>query len=55
MPEGVGLVAFQNLEEAAEKAVELEKNYDIHARAAGEIGREYLDATRSIPKALALI
>ena len=55
LPEGVGLVAFQNLEEAAEKAVELEKNYDIHARAAGEIGREYLDATRSIPKALALI
>ena len=55
LPEGSGLVAFQTPEEAAEKAGEIEGHYTVHQKAAVQIAREYLDATRSIPKALASI
>ncbi|NCY20447.1 hypothetical protein EBX31_00640 [bacterium] len=55
LPEGKGLVAFQNLDEAVEKLADIEGNYEVHRRAALEIARELLDATRSIPQALALI
>lgn len=55
LPEGMGLVAFQTLDEAVEKVRQIEGNYDAHARAAEEVAREHLDASRSIPKALASI
>ena len=55
LPEGMGLVSFQTLDESVEKVRQIEGNYDAHARAAGEIAREHLDSTRSIPKALASI
>ncbi len=55
LPEGEGLVAFRSLEEAVEKAQEIEKNYGAHARGAETVAREHLDARRSIPRALALL
>ena len=55
LPEGLGLVAFENPDEAVEKAKLMEGNYEAHRQAALGIAREHLDATRSIPMALALI
>ncbi|NCW27421.1 MAG: hypothetical protein EBV83_03865 [Verrucomicrobia bacterium] len=55
LPEGLGLVAFENPDEAVEKAKQIEGNYEAHQRAALSIAAEHLDATRSIPRALAFI
>jgi len=55
LPEGKGLVAFENPDEAVERVAEIEASYEAHGRAAEEIAREHLDGTRAIPKALALL
>lgn len=55
LPEGSGLVAFASPDEAVEKVKQIEGNYEAHQRSALEIAREHLEATRAIPKALALI
>ena len=55
LPEGLGLVAFASPDEAVEKVRQIEGNYQGHQVGALEIAREYLEATRSIPQALALI
>ncbi len=53
LPEGSGLVAFQALEDAVERAKEIEMDYAAHSRGAEKVAAEHLDARRSIPQALA--
>lgn len=55
LPEGQGLVAFESPEEAVHQAIEIEGNYEAHRRAAEQIAREHLDATRCIPQALSYL
>jgi len=53
LPEGMGLVAFESLDEAVEKVRQIEKDYAAHSRGAEKVAEEHLDAMRSIPQALA--
>jgi hypothetical protein len=53
LPEGSGLVAFRSLDEAVERAKEIEKDYAGHCRGAEKVADEHLDARRAIPQALA--
>ena len=53
LPEGMGLVAFDSLDEAVERVKEIEKDYAAHSRGAEKVAEEHLDARRSIPQALA--
>ena len=52
LPEGKGLVAFRTLEEAVEKARDMEADYARHAQAAEEIAREHLASEKAIGQAL---
>lgn len=52
LPEGRGLVAFRSAGEAAERAREIEANYNTHAKAAEEVAKECLAETKAIPQAL---
>lgn len=52
LPDGQGLVSFRTPEEAAEKAIEIEKNHARHAQAAERVAREHLAAEVSIRQAL---
>ena len=46
MPEGEGILAFNTMEEAIEKIMEVEADYSLHARRAREIAEEYFDAPK---------
>jgi hypothetical protein len=46
-------VAFESLDEAVEKVLEIEKDYAAHSRGAEKLAADHLDAMRSIPQALA--
>ena len=52
LPEGKGLVAFRNLEEAAERVREIESNYARHAQAAEAVARDHLASEKAIGDAL---
>jgi hypothetical protein len=47
------LLTFATLDEAAEGAERILRDYEAHARAAREIAREYLDYRKVLPKLLA--
>jgi hypothetical protein len=53
LPEGMGLVAFESLDEAVERVKEIEKDYAAHSLGAEKVAEEHLDTRRSIPQALA--
>jgi glycosyltransferase involved in cell wall biosynthesis len=46
IPEGEGILAFNSMEEAIEKIMEVEADYSLHARRAREIAEEYFDAPK---------
>ena len=52
LPEGRGLVAFRNPEEAVGRAKEIEGNYPAHAKAAEEIAKDFLASEKTIREAL---
>jgi len=52
LPEGRGLVTFRTVEEAAEKAREIEANYGMHPQAPGEVAEQCLTEAKAIPQAL---
>jgi hypothetical protein len=53
LPTGAGLLTFATLDEAAEGAERILRDYEAHARAAREIARGYLDYRKVLPKLLA--
>jgi hypothetical protein len=52
LPTGEGLFAFDTVDEAAAALEAIESDYARHARAAGEIAREYFAAEKVLPKLL---
>ena len=52
LPEGKGLVAFRNPEEAAERVREIELDYARHAQAAEAVARDHLASEKAIGDAL---
>jgi hypothetical protein len=52
LPEGRGLVGFRSPEEAADRAQEIEADYERHTQAAGEVAEEYLAERKAIGEAL---
>lgn len=52
LPEGLGLMAFRTLEEAVEKAREVEADHGKHGKAAEAMAREHLAEDRAIVQAL---
>lgn len=52
LPTGEGLLAFRTVEEAAEAMLEIDADWDRHAKAAAEIAREHFDAERVLGRIL---
>ena len=52
IPTGRGLLGFTTLEEAAAALREVDGDYERHARAAGEIAREFFDSARVLTRLL---
>ena len=52
LPTGMGLLAFLDLDDAADAVAAVRTDYAAHARAARRIAQEYLDSDRVLPKLL---
>lgn len=52
LPTGEGLVTFRTMEEAVERAKEIDQNYSKHAKQARNFAEEYLDSRKIIPRML---
>jgi hypothetical protein len=52
LPTGLGLLAFRDLDDAADAVAAVRADYGAHARAARRIAEEYLDSDRVLPKLL---
>ena len=52
LPSGTGLIGFSTVEEAVAGLQCLDRDYATHARRAGEIAREYFDASSVLPPVL---
>jgi len=49
LPAGNGLLSFSTVEEAIDGLSRVDRDYDCHARRAGEVGFEYFDSSRVLP------
>jgi hypothetical protein len=52
LPTGEGLISFQTIEEAAEGAARIERDYHRHCRAARGIAEDYFASEKVIPTLL---
>jgi hypothetical protein len=52
LPTGEGLVTFRSVEEAAERAKEIDRNYAKHAKRARSLAVELLDSRKILPRML---
>ena len=52
LPTGMGLLAFRDLDEAADAVAAVRSEYTAHSRAARRIAVEYLDSNRVLPRLL---
>lgn len=52
LPAGTGLLAFRDLDEAADAVAAVRADYSVHARAARRIAEEFLDSDRVLPPLL---
>ncbi len=48
LPTGRGLVAFRDLEEAAEKVAEIESDYEQHSRAARRLAEDFMESGKCL-------
>jgi hypothetical protein len=52
LPTGTGLLAFRDVDDAAEAVASVRADYALHSRAARRIAEEYLDSDRVLPRLL---